>query len=220
MKVCTLLQTDNHISTPPLNFCRPDVLPAAQPTASKHWRPLLSWYHHWNKQLNYTGYRADWTALSWTAGWSLEAFCTIVSSDCVGSFSFSSESVLSVCGTLRRFSRCSSRLFCTNNQQVSTVQVASGHKTAVLLFLLQQVSVCPTMTPKSVPSFGEILPPPNKWFLQLYKESAAQMASVRFRVMSNRHTQRQATEHQWQWVVSCYALQCNLIMTRLLWAHF
>ena len=160
MKVCTLLQTDNHISTPPLNFCRPDVLPAAQPTASKHWRPLLSWYHHWNKQLNYTGYRADWTALSWTAGWSLEAFCTIVSSDCVGSFSFSSESVLSVCGTLRRFSRCSSRLFCTNNQQFSPVQVASGHKTAVLLFLLQQVSVCPTMTPKSVPSFGEILPPP------------------------------------------------------------
>jgi len=34
MQVCTLLQTDNHASTPPLN--RPDALPAAQPTASKH----------------------------------------------------------------------------------------------------------------------------------------------------------------------------------------
>jgi len=33
MQVCTSLQTDNHTSTPPL---RPDALPAAQPTASKH----------------------------------------------------------------------------------------------------------------------------------------------------------------------------------------
>jgi len=31
-----LLQTDNHTNTPPLNFYRPDALPAAQPTASKH----------------------------------------------------------------------------------------------------------------------------------------------------------------------------------------
>jgi len=36
MQVCTLLQTDNHTSTPPLSFYRPDALPAAQPTASKH----------------------------------------------------------------------------------------------------------------------------------------------------------------------------------------
>jgi len=35
MQVCTSLQTDNHASTPPL-FYRPDALPAAQPTASKH----------------------------------------------------------------------------------------------------------------------------------------------------------------------------------------
>ena len=34
--ICTLLQTDNHASTSPLSFCRPDALPAAQPTASKH----------------------------------------------------------------------------------------------------------------------------------------------------------------------------------------
>jgi len=30
MQVCTLLQTDNHTSTPPLFFYRPDALPAAQ----------------------------------------------------------------------------------------------------------------------------------------------------------------------------------------------
>jgi len=38
MQVCTLLQTDNHASTPPLSFYRPDALPTAHPTASKHWR--------------------------------------------------------------------------------------------------------------------------------------------------------------------------------------
>ena len=39
MQVCTSLQTDNHASTPPLKFFyRPDALPAARPTASKHWR--------------------------------------------------------------------------------------------------------------------------------------------------------------------------------------
>jgi len=36
MQVCTLLHTDNHASTSPLSFYRPDALPAAQPTASKH----------------------------------------------------------------------------------------------------------------------------------------------------------------------------------------
>ena len=36
MQVCTLLQTDNHASTPPLSFYRPDALPATLPTASKH----------------------------------------------------------------------------------------------------------------------------------------------------------------------------------------
>jgi len=29
-------QSDNHASTQPLSFYRPDALPAAQPTASKH----------------------------------------------------------------------------------------------------------------------------------------------------------------------------------------
>jgi len=37
MQVCISLQTDNHESTSPLKFFyRPDALPAAQPTASKH----------------------------------------------------------------------------------------------------------------------------------------------------------------------------------------
>jgi len=36
MQVCTSLQTNIHASTPPLSFYTPDALPAAQPTASKH----------------------------------------------------------------------------------------------------------------------------------------------------------------------------------------
>jgi len=38
MQVCTLLQADNHTSTTPLSFYRPDALPALQPTMSKNWR--------------------------------------------------------------------------------------------------------------------------------------------------------------------------------------
>jgi len=36
MQICTSLQTNNHASTPPLSFYRPDALPVTQPTASKH----------------------------------------------------------------------------------------------------------------------------------------------------------------------------------------
>jgi len=36
MQGCTSLQTDNNASTPVFMFYRPDALPAAQPTASKH----------------------------------------------------------------------------------------------------------------------------------------------------------------------------------------
>ena len=53
MQVCTSLQTDNHASTPPLSFLQAGGLPAAQPTVSKHWRPLF--YIHMNqKTCNYT----------------------------------------------------------------------------------------------------------------------------------------------------------------------
>ena len=41
IQICTSLQTDNRASTSPLSFYRPDALPAAQPTASKHWRHTL-----------------------------------------------------------------------------------------------------------------------------------------------------------------------------------
>ena len=34
--ICTSLQTDNHTNTSPPNFYRPDALPDAQPTVSKH----------------------------------------------------------------------------------------------------------------------------------------------------------------------------------------
>jgi len=40
MQVCTLLQTDNHASTPPLSFLQANGLPAAQPTASKHYSSI------------------------------------------------------------------------------------------------------------------------------------------------------------------------------------
>ena len=36
--ICTSLQTDNHTNTSSVNVYSPDALPAAQPTASKHWR--------------------------------------------------------------------------------------------------------------------------------------------------------------------------------------
>jgi len=34
--ICTSLQTDNHTNTSSLKFYRPDALPHAQPTVSKH----------------------------------------------------------------------------------------------------------------------------------------------------------------------------------------
>ena len=45
MQVYTSLQTDNHTNTSPLSFYGPDALPAAQPTASKHWRHLVCIRH-------------------------------------------------------------------------------------------------------------------------------------------------------------------------------
>jgi len=34
--ICTSLHTDNHASTSPLSFYKPDALPATQTTASQH----------------------------------------------------------------------------------------------------------------------------------------------------------------------------------------
>jgi len=38
--ICTSFQKDNHTNTSSLNVYRPDALPDAQPTVSKHWRQL------------------------------------------------------------------------------------------------------------------------------------------------------------------------------------
>ena len=54
MQVCTALETDNHASTSPLSFYRPDALPAAQPTASKHWR------HHYQDNYSCSNVRGRW----------------------------------------------------------------------------------------------------------------------------------------------------------------
>ena len=50
MQVCTSLQTDNHANTPPLSFYGPDALPAAQPTASKHWKVHMFTTCDWQRQ--------------------------------------------------------------------------------------------------------------------------------------------------------------------------
>jgi len=42
MPICTSLQTDNQANTQPLSFYRPDSLPAAQPTVSKHCRQVIN----------------------------------------------------------------------------------------------------------------------------------------------------------------------------------
>jgi len=44
--ICTSLQTDNHTSTSPLTFYRLDAFPAAQLTASKHLRHIVTLISH------------------------------------------------------------------------------------------------------------------------------------------------------------------------------
>ena len=46
MQIYTSLQTNNQAGTPPLGFYRPDALPAAKPTASKHWRQAPKHWRH------------------------------------------------------------------------------------------------------------------------------------------------------------------------------
>ena len=111
MQVCISLQTDNHASTPPLVFYRPDALPATQPTVSKHWRHFqrrlgyittillriisgphvqeidatLATYLHWGQCS-----RAKWLECEFVARWVLRilAVCEIttvsVTEDCTG----------------------------------------------------------------------------------------------------------------------------------------
>ena len=82
------LQTDNHASTPPLSFYRPDALPAAQPIASKHWRQKLTAsqlenasaknmheHTHW-----WTDHPETWCLcrIYWTVGGIEEECCTVL----------------------------------------------------------------------------------------------------------------------------------------------
>jgi len=71
--ICTSLQTDNHTSTPPLSFYRPDALPAAQPTASKHWRQLTALTVNWTRSIRSSRYVALRYIGAWPRG--LETIC-------------------------------------------------------------------------------------------------------------------------------------------------
>jgi len=52
--ICSSLQTDDHTNTPLLNYYKPDALPDAQPTASKHWRLYIS-QNEWFSELEKIG---------------------------------------------------------------------------------------------------------------------------------------------------------------------
>jgi len=66
----TSLQTDNHTSTSPLSYYRPDALPDAQPTALKHCAQNA------NFQLSYcqVGSKSQTQALIAAEKWNCHAF--------------------------------------------------------------------------------------------------------------------------------------------------
>ena len=76
MQVCTLLQTDNHASTPPLVFYRPDALPNQQRQSTKGKIMLQKWkvkyaYNTWHplkKHLLVFCYFAS-SCCNWTWYW-------------------------------------------------------------------------------------------------------------------------------------------------------
>ena len=83
MQICTLLQTDNHASTPPLSFFfRPDALPATQSTASKHWRPQVDLYsgHKTVEWSAYTNSMQLWFAECQTSYIVFVRFCVTTAS--------------------------------------------------------------------------------------------------------------------------------------------
>jgi len=55
--ICTSLQSDNHASTSPLSFYRPDALATAQPTASKRQNSKGTLRSSVQKRLNQMGTR-------------------------------------------------------------------------------------------------------------------------------------------------------------------
>ena len=77
MQVCISFQTDNHASTPPPS--RPDALPAAQPTASKHWRisRLQCWCDDVDRRRRVA---AALTAAGSAVPWLVGAICSLLAS--------------------------------------------------------------------------------------------------------------------------------------------
>ena len=69
--ICTLLQTDNHASTSPLSFHGPDALPAAQPTASKHWRYYADLVIDLVKLVTVISYLFSHFMVEWCQKWNL-----------------------------------------------------------------------------------------------------------------------------------------------------
>ena len=66
VQVCTSLQTDNNSSTPQLKFFyRPDALPAAQPTASKHWRHCYTTLWNLTQMFSALCFPAGWAPTRW-----------------------------------------------------------------------------------------------------------------------------------------------------------
>ena len=60
--ICKSAPRSRQITTPAPHysvFYRPDALPAAQPTASKHWRQLVRLQHYWQKPV--LGFKQDVT---------------------------------------------------------------------------------------------------------------------------------------------------------------
>jgi len=79
MQVCISLQTDNHASTPPLKFFyRPDALPAAQPTASKHWRQVSHHYSAINS--SFVRHHKMITLYYWQSPLQLSVMCNCIKS--------------------------------------------------------------------------------------------------------------------------------------------
>ena len=60
---------DNHANNPPLSFYRPDALPSAQPTASKHWRQRLGCESTKNSQLSSTSTVTVIIIITQPVGW-------------------------------------------------------------------------------------------------------------------------------------------------------
>ena len=89
--ICTSLQTDNHESTSSLHiFYRPNALPAAQPTASKHWRNSLLLPNYQNNCRRYCHAMQQKTMQAMQQKWRYS--CEIIRAACRGTLKSRSSS--------------------------------------------------------------------------------------------------------------------------------